>query len=267
MKKILFGALMILFVTTGCLQVDTKVFVNKDGSGIIEENVLIKNEVLEMIKQFATAFDSTQAEEFNFFKEDELISKASKYGEGVTYLSSEKLKSGDFEGVKVRCSFQDISKINLSLVADDQMPSLTDESTPKDESELLKFVLDKTSTQTNLKIFLPSMKNDQDENIAEEEIDDSTANENFEKVKEMFTDMKISLRIIPAEKIKQTNADFVDDNQVTIIEMNLNSLINNPELFKDLSGNKIKSLDEFRKAVKDLEGFKIESKNEINISF
>lgn len=267
MKKIMFGALIFLFVTTGCLQVDTKVFVNKDGSGIIEENVMMKNEVLEMMKQFIMAFDSTQAEEFNFFKEEELISKASQYGEGVTYLSSEKLKSEDFEGVKVRYLFQDISKINLSLVADDQLPSLTDESTPKDESELLKFVLDKTPAQTNLKVFLPSMKNEQDENIAEEEIDDSTANENFEKVKEMFTDMKISLRIIPAEKIKQTDAEFVDNNQVTLIEMNLNSLINNPELFKDLSGNKIKSLDEFRKAVKDLEGFKIESKNEINISF
>lgn len=264
MKKIIFGAAVILFVTTGCLQVDTKVFVNKDGSGIIEENVLIKNEVLEMMKQFVMAFDSTKAEEFNFFKEEELISKASQYGEGVTFLSSEKLKSENFEGVRARYSFQDISKVNLSLVADDQLPALTEESTPKDESELLKFVLDKTSAQTNLKIFLPSMKN---EDIAEEEVDDSTSNENFEKVKEIFADMKVSLRIIPSGNIKQTNADFVDDNQVTLIEMNLNSLINNPDLFKDLSGNKIKSLDEFRKAVKDLEGFKIESKNEINISF
>ncbi|WP_337866721.1 hypothetical protein [Ignavibacterium sp.] len=267
MKKIIFGAAVILFVTTGCLQVDTKVFVNKDGSGIIEENVLIKNEVLEMMKQFVMAFDSTKAEEFNFFQEEELISKASQYGEGVTFLSSEKLKSENFEGVRARYSFQDISKVNLSLVADDQLPALTEESAPKDESELLKFVLDKTSAQTNLKIFLPSMKNEQNEDIAEEDVDDSTSNENFEKVKEIFADMKVSLRIIPSENIKQTNADFVDDNQVTLIEMNLNSLINNPDLFKDLSGNKIKSLDEFRKAVKDLEGFKIESKNEIKISF
>ncbi|MEJ5263331.1 MAG: hypothetical protein WHT45_11660, partial [Ignavibacterium sp.] len=101
MKKTVFGALMILFVTTGCLQVDTKVFVNKDGSGIIEENVLIKNEVLEMMKQFVMAFDSTEAEEFNFFKEEELISKASQYGEGVSFISREKVKSNGYEGAKI----------------------------------------------------------------------------------------------------------------------------------------------------------------------
>lgn len=267
MKRIIFGALVFLFVATGCLQVDTKVYINRDGSGIIEETVLIKDEVLDMMKQFFLAFDTTQTEDFNFFKEEELISKASKYGEGVSYLSSEKLKEDNFEGVKARYSFNDISKVNLSLIADDQLPALTDEPTEKSDSEILKFVLDKSPSQTNLKIFLPNMEEEQSEESTVEEIDDSTFNENFERTKEMFSDMKISLRIIPNEKIKQTDADYVDDNQITLMEMNLNSLIEKPELFKDLSNNKIKSLDEFRKAVKDIEGFRIESKDVINISF
>lgn len=267
MKRIIFGALIFMFAATGCLQVDTKVYINRDGSGIIEETVLIKDEVLDMMKQFFLAFDTTQTEDFNFFKEEELISKASKYGEGVSYLSSEKLKEDKFEGVKARYSFNDISKVNLSLIADDQLPALTDEPTEKSDSEILKFVLDKSPSQTNLKIFLPNMEEEQSEESAVEEIDDSTFNENFERTKEMFSDMKISLRIIPNEKIKQTDADYVDDNQITLMEMNLNSLIEKPELFKDLSNNKIKSLDEFRKAVKDIEGFRIESKDVINISF
>jgi len=267
MKRIIISAVVFLFAATGCLQVETNVFVNKDGSGIIEEKVLIRKDVIDMMKQFVLAFDSTQTGDFNFFKEEDLISKAGSYGEGVSYLSSEKLLNDNFEGVKVRYSFNDISKINVNLISDDQLPSLSDEPGQKRENEILKFVLNKNASQTNLKIFLPNMEEDPNEENAVEEMNDSTFNENYEKTKELFSDMKMSLRIIPDGKINHTDADFVEDNQVVVIEMDFNSLIKNRELFRNLVNNKIKSLDEFRKAIKATDGVKIESKNSINISF
>lgn len=269
MKKIFQGAVFILFTIflSGCLQVETNVYVNKDGSGTIEETVLFKDEVIDMMKQFIMAFDTTQTEEFNLIKEEELISKASKYGEGVSYVSSEKLKSNGFEGAKVVYAFNDITKLNLSLISDDAVPSLgEDESTPT-ENEQIKFVLDKSSLQTKLKIILPSMKMDSEDETLNQEVNESTFNDEFEKAKEMFTDMKMLLRIIPTDKIIQTDADFFQDNKVTLMEMNMNSLLYKPELFKELSGNKVKSLDEFRELIKNVEGFKVESKNEILVTF
>ncbi|MCK7525813.1 MAG: hypothetical protein MZV64_53495 [Ignavibacteriales bacterium] len=44
-----------------------------------------------MMKEFAMAFDSTKTEEFNMFNETELKDKASNYGEGVEYVSGEKI--------------------------------------------------------------------------------------------------------------------------------------------------------------------------------
>ena len=268
MKKIFRGAVIIFFAffLSGCLQVETNVFVNKDGSGILEETVLFKDEVIDMMKQFVMAIDTSQTQEFNLFKEEEWISKASKYGEGVSYISSEKLKSDGFEGVKVRYAFKDITKLKLNLVSDEAVPSLGEEESEKNESELLKFVIEKSQTLTNLKVFLPSMKNDSDE-VTNQEVNDSTFNDEFEKAKEMFADMKLVVKVIPSEKIKQTDADFIEGNQITLIEMNMNSILEKPELFKELSGNKVKSLDEFRKLVNNLEGFKVESKNEILITF
>ena len=75
-------------ILSACLQVDTNVFVNDDGSGSLEETIIFKEEVVEMMKQSIIAFDSTKSEDFNLFNEEGLISKAEKYGEGVTYISS-----------------------------------------------------------------------------------------------------------------------------------------------------------------------------------
>lgn len=269
MKKIFLRVsffLLTMFLSA-CLQVETNVYVNKDGSGELEETVMLKGEVIDMMKQFILAFDSTQTEDLNLFKEEELISNASKYGEGVSFVSSQRLKSQGFEGVKARYSFTDITKLNLSLISDDAVPTPGEEQSVKSENELLKFLIEKSPTETRLKIFLPSMRNDSEGDVINQEVNDSTLNDEFEKAKDMFTDMKMTLKIIPFDQIKQTNADYVQNNQVTLIEMNMNSLLSKPELFKELSGNKVKSLDDFRKLINSVEGFKVESKNEIQIVF
>ncbi|WP_304130805.1 hypothetical protein [Ignavibacterium album] len=267
MKKIYLFPVLILFVIflTGCLQLETKIYVNKDGSGTLEETVMFKDEVIEMMKQFIMAIDSTQSKDVNIFKEDDLISKAESYGEGVSYFSSEKLKSSGYEGATVKYNFTDISKLNLNLFSDEAVPGVSESDTPKNPEETLKFIFSRNNSESELKIYIPSMMESEQE--LPEEVNDSTFNEEYEKAKEMFADMKMSFRIIPAEKIKSTNADFVKDNEVTLLEMNMNGLLLKPELFKELSGNKINSLDEFRELIKNVEGFKIESKNEVQINF
>ena len=55
---------------SGCLQVNTNIKVNPDGSGTIEETVMMSNEVIKMFKQFASSFseDSSKTEDFEMFK-------------------------------------------------------------------------------------------------------------------------------------------------------------------------------------------------------
>lgn len=267
MKKFFISQIIILLVIflSGCLQIETNIYVNKDGSGTLEETVLFKDEVIEMMKQFMMAFDSTQSEEIDFFKEEELITKASQYGEGVSFASKEVLKSNGYEGAKIKYIFTDISKLKLNLFSDEAVPGVNTAETPKNPEETLKFVFSSDNSESNLKILIPSMVEQEQE--TQEEVNDSTFNAEFEKAKEMFADMKVSFRIIPSERIKQTDADFYNDNKVTLLEINMNGLLNKPELFRELSDNKVKSLDEFRALIKNVEGFQIESKNEVLIIF
>ncbi len=100
---------------SGCLKVNSNVIINKDGSGILEEQVLMSDMVIAMMNEFMSSFqDSTSApEEFNLFKEDELKTKASEYGEGVKYVSGEEIKIDGWQGYKAIYSFEDLNKIKI----------------------------------------------------------------------------------------------------------------------------------------------------------
>ncbi|MCK7529455.1 MAG: hypothetical protein MZV64_73840 [Ignavibacteriales bacterium] len=72
----------------GCLQVETTINVKKDGSGTINEKVLMSKTFVNMMKEFAQAFqDSASTEEFSLFKDDEIIADAKDYGDDVKYVS------------------------------------------------------------------------------------------------------------------------------------------------------------------------------------
>ena len=109
-KSLLIFPLLMLFFA-GCLQVETTLKVNKDGSGNINEKVLFSKTFVNMLKDFAEAFqDSTSTEEFSMFSEEEIIADAKDYGENVTYVSYKKIDNENWEGYQATYSYDDITK-------------------------------------------------------------------------------------------------------------------------------------------------------------
>ena len=102
MKK-LAAALIILFVLltiAGCVDVKTKIKVNKDGSGTVEETVLMSTEMIQMLKQFVSGFadDSTNVEEFKLYNEGDIKNRAADFGDGVQFSSGKELQEDGREG-------------------------------------------------------------------------------------------------------------------------------------------------------------------------
>ena len=68
MNKILIPLVIVLvsLFLSGCIEIQTKVSVNKDGSGTVEETVLMSNEMIKMMNEFMSGFasDTTKTEEF-----------------------------------------------------------------------------------------------------------------------------------------------------------------------------------------------------------
>jgi uncharacterized protein YcfJ len=126
MKKIFkpFIILLASFSLIGCIQIETKVNVNKDGSGTVEETVLMSNQMVQMLNEFITGFssDTVEAEEFNLFNEEDLKERESDLGEGVKMISGSEYKTDDQQGYKVTYSFPDLNKIKIDQSPDSRIP-------------------------------------------------------------------------------------------------------------------------------------------------
>ena len=108
MKTIkLFGAVVILtFFLAACLDVDLKVKVKPDGSGTIEEQVLLSDDIVEMLSSFGEVDEEGNKESFNMYNEAELIAQADDMGEGVKFIGGEKITIDGKQGYKAVFEFR-----------------------------------------------------------------------------------------------------------------------------------------------------------------
>ena len=269
--KLVLAVFVILSLFTGCLQVDTKVNLNKDGSGTIEETVLMKSEFINMMKEFFAAFDSTKSEDFNMFNEEELKTKVSDYGEDVKYISGEKYSIQGYEGFKALYSFKDINKIKLDPSPEDKVP-FGDEIEESEETpavdDFLRFKFLKGNPST-LEVEFPKPQGEKSENTGETtEYEDSTFNnEGMEKLNEMFNGLKFSMILNFNDGIDETDASFVENNTVTLLQVDFTEIMKNKDVMKNLERKKPETMEAFKEAVGDLKGIKIEFKDKITIKF
>jgi hypothetical protein len=275
MKKIRILLLVFLSLTffSGCIQVNTKVNLNNDGSGTIEETFLMKSSFVKMIKDFALSFDSTKKDEFKMFNEDELKDKAANYGEGVTYKSGEKFSSKDYEGYKVTYAFSDINKLRINLSPEDKVPLGGEVEKNEDESSenSLKFNFTKGNPSTLvINLPIPEAQNEDTSSSIEDSsaTEDSTgSSDQLQNVINMFDGMKLSLSLNINEKIKETDATYVNGSDITLMEIDFSELIKNKQVVEDLNKSKPESLEKFKEIIGDIPGIKIETKEKVLIKF
>lgn len=265
--KIIIGSVFLLAALTGCLKVNTTINLNPDGTGTIEETVMMKGTILSMIKEFTSSFDeNVEAEEFKLYKEEEQRAKASDFGKGVEFVSGSEIIEPDFEGYKVVYSFKDINKLKLDPSPDNKV-NLGDEQEESSETvrEYLTFNF-KKGTPSELNIIFP--KTDfVDEETVEDESADSLETGMNEMFNMMFDGMRISMNLNLNGKISETNATFVEENKITMVDIDFAELMKNKDVMSNFEKNKPQSLEEFRELTKDIDGIKIEFNEEVKVKF
>lgn len=119
-----FMALAVLFLSS-CLEQETTVTLNKDGSGTIVEETVFSKDVVDMMEmQGAQGGGNNPIDQA--MNKDKAKAKAAQYGEGVEFVSLEPVKCDGGKGAKVTYKFDDINKITLnpqSALADMGPPS------------------------------------------------------------------------------------------------------------------------------------------------
>lgn len=240
---------------TGCIRSATLITVKPDGTGTIEQTVLMNAAAL---KGMLGGLGSQPGQSQPGLSDDDFKKAAAKLGEGVTYLSSEPMKTADgFEGAKAKYAFTDITKVRVNQdpqLSSAGMNGMTVNS--KTESPVT-FALAKADGLNTLTVTFHDKPSSQAPKPAGGPDPDNP--QMMEIMKTMFKGFKVGIDLEVAGKIVKTNADYVEGSRVTLLEMDLGALLENEAKLKEVQKavGPNGSIADLKPYVKDLKGLKI----------
>lgn len=260
-RKMWLVVLGITFILSGCFQSKRVIEVNKDGSGKIIETFLISSEMGNLGGGTATFHDPEQ-----------LKMNSAKYGMGVKYVSSKEVMSGRLMGYQVTYAFSDIEKLTLP---EDATAGLMSMGMEDSEPSYLQFKFHQGG-KAKLEIIFPEEEMEELDSSEEITWEDEDEIENISEAEQqqalqmaqmLYADMEVSTKIVVNGTITDSDADFINKNEVTLQEIIF------AELMKDENSihllNKMEEMypKKMENIMKNFPGMKIETKDKVTIEF
>jgi len=265
MKRILLtlASTVIALVLPGCLQSETTIHLNKDGSGTLVEQTTLGGQMMAMIEQMAAlGGGGADAKDpiAEMFSDEKAKARAATLGEGVTFEKSEAVTVGANKGARTTYKFADINTLKIS--PGDNMKNMSPmgaQAPAGAKQEPIGFAL----ADGTLTITMPEA--DKPEG-ADEAVADVEENPQMEMMmKQMMGDMKISFKIVADSGIAETDATNREGNTITLMDMEMGKLLENPETLKKLSAANHDDPDAAMKVLKGIEGVKMETKKKVTV--
>lgn len=267
MKRFLLplAALISACSLTSCFQNETTLQLKKDGSGTLTEETVFGAQVVQMLEQVAQMTGGGGNSLADLSSETKANARAAAMGEGVTVEKVEALGTDGGKGARVTYHFTDINK--LKFTADSNIKSAIP-TMPGAPPAAVAESKPTTFTYAGDKLTISMPEPEKPEVPAERPpIDEAALNDPAAQtaMKEMAAGARISLKIIIEPGISETNATYVDGDTITLTDMDIGKMMENPENMKKMSGmsqNPAEALDELKK----IEGVKVESKRELTVT-
>src|SRR5262245_10777042 len=261
-------------VSSGCLTSITTIKVKPDGSGTIEQSMAMKAEAAAQFASMASTFggdaegkDKKSNEPPELFTEKDLREAATKYGEGVTFVSSEPIKTKDLVGRRATYAFADITKlrVNQKPPSPKGAPDEGDSKKPAEDVSF-KFLHNPGGTSTVTVVFPEpdlSKKKDKDAQTGSESKKPDPMQ--LAMMKKMLDGLKIDISLEVAGAIVKTNSPYVQGSKVTLLEMDFTELMSNDAVLDKLTNPE--SIEEAKQMLKGVKGVKVNLDREVSVEF
>jgi hypothetical protein len=274
------GIALVLICLVGCIQVSTTIKVRPDGSGTIEETLLISKAAMRQIEEATKEMTAQMGGQpgggqvsggFDVLDENELRNSASKMGQGVTYVSSKKIATRDAEGYRATFAFSDINKVRLDTSPSDKTPSPTGMAGEEGGEDAVATFRFTQGPPAVLVVMLPEELTS--DNLQPPELPDTLPADDPQmatmanEMKEMFKDMKVNIALEVEGDIIRTNATHREGSKITLMEVDFGKLMENEEALKKINQLEPRNADEARKLLKDVPGLKVEFNPELRVEF
>ena len=249
-------ALVSTVALTACLNSTTLIKLQADGSGTVEQTTLMN---VAALKSFAPGADKP----IGGVNQADLERTATRMGKGVRLVSAEPFRGANgFEGSKAIFAFDDINQIQVN-----QGPSMSGSTDGRMSSEPssddpVKFKLTRAGGTSTLTIaFIDQPGGGKAEPGANPMADmDLTNPMMMGMIKSMFAGFKINIGLEVAGSIVKTNAEYVTGSRLTLLEMDMDSLLADEAKLKALQ-RKLgpdASLSAIKPYLKDIKGIKVD---------
>jgi hypothetical protein len=261
----------------GCLDMEKLVHVKADGSGFVEERILIKREALAMMQGMAKMGGQPGAEtSVKLIDPEKLAAEAAAMGPGVSLVSTEALSTPEAEGYVARFAFTDINQLILDQNPKD--PAAGDDAqagggpeAASSASEAIRFEL-RPGAAPVLVVHTPA-DTAKDPAAVSPEAKDSVLPEGpegdmaMQMMQQMFQGMRVVVAIEVEGEIQETNAAFREGSRVTMLDIEFEQLLKDPERFRRFAASQPEGVGEVKALMKDMPGVKIEPAETVEIQF
>jgi len=254
-KAKLFLGLVAALALPSCLQNETTITLNKDGSGTIVDETMLSAQMAQSMTQFAQPGQPDPIAEM--FSEEKAKAKAAKIGEGVEYVKTEIIENDGKRGARVHYKFTDINKISINPGA--AMESLGGDKVEAEEEkdEDLKFAYE----DGKLKIIVPP--SDFEDMAADNGPQDP---QQEAMMMQAMADMRLTVKLVIADGIAESTASHVDGNTVTLFDIQVDKMFTHKDELKKIAETSKTDIDAAKAAFSKLEGIKIETKEDATVT-
>jgi hypothetical protein len=275
---------------SGCLDVEKLVHVRPDGSGYVEERMLMKRETLAMMQGMARmAAQSGDQGQPLLLDRERLAAAAAALGPDVTLASAEALSTPEAEGYVARYSFPDINRLTLDQTPQD--PAAADAALPgtgpahvgpgglpgngapnRQRRETIAFELRK-GDRPLLIVQSPNGDRPPLPALEEPKAPLGTPPEGPERemalkmMQQMFQGMRVAVQVEVEGEIIETNASFRDGSRITLVDIRFDRILADPDRFERLVLAQPEGVAEVKALMQDLPGVKVEPNNRVEIRF
>lgn len=279
-KGLMIGAALAAgLLLSSCLQVNTTISVNPDGSGTVEQKVLMKSEMMAMMAGLSSMGQDSKdgsdqpAKPFSLFDRDQLAKDAAKMGAGVQLKSAEPIKNDFGEGYRAVYSFSDITKVQVNQNPGDTLPSQMQsgnaESSSSNTPDYVRFAFRRGSPSV-LTITFPTPPKEQsgsDKSADNSSTDKKMTEQDLAMVTQFYQDMRITTDVVLNGNVVGSNASYRDGNRITLLDFQFNQLLANPDFKTKLMEGKSSEMGNFQNLGKTFPGLKIETRPTVEVRF
>ena len=271
---------------TGCITFLTEIKVRGDGSGTMVQTITMNPEQMKesvegIARQMgATTTDSkegpkkdpSKASEEGPFKEDDLKGRAADLGEGVTFVSADKIDTRTAAGVRVTYAFKDINKLAVNPKPAAAMGTVGAGASSEDSLKF-RFVRKPDGSAVLTVVFAhprPEVAKTEASTPPPTSASPEDSAQQMAMMKQMFRGLHMGMAVEVDGKVLKTNSPYVEGSKVTLMDIDFDALLSDVQGLKALNAKVETAMGDDRKvmeALKGIKGLKITTDPEIWIEF